>query len=329
MPNIGIQCLPKPVTYVCIYLYLQWLVQKWNYQLAYVLYRWCIALYYCNWLVGSFITGNLLYGLKLFLNITTWGMIILVAYLVVAALSVTFKLIWENSCCSDSESAEVLCLDDLQDPPLSGCGCCCAQDKGAVPWYLRLTWLLFTLSSEVMVPTCIVYWATWDGTVVSWPVNVHEHMVSVVPGLIDLFISGIPVRFLHFIYFMLFTLTYAAFTVIYWWAGGTNADGDRYIYALVNFEDSPLQASLVMALMVLVLPLLVHSLYWGLYLFRVGLLYCKLRERHGEYFIRSESAAHMIRTHRGVMDSPVATSTDKTPAVLSSFSWSEHHESTV
>ena len=256
-------------------------------------------------------------------------MIILVSYLAIAALSVTFKLFWEISCCTNSEPSEELCLDDLLDPPLSGWQCCCPLGKGSLPWYLRLTWLLFTLGSEVMVPVGVVYWATWDGTVVSWPVNIHEHGVSIVPGLVDVFISGIPVRFLHFIYLMLFAFTYGVFNVLFWAAGGTNADGDRYIYAIVNFENSPLQASLVTLVMVLILPLLVHSLYWGLYLLRVAILYCRLRDSHMDYIPRYQNEHRTMSTHEEVVDLPTVGPTDPPGVVLSPYSWKPYRESII
>lgn len=255
-------------------------------------------------------------------------MLILVTYLVTAALSVTFKLLWENSCCRNSEPIEDLCLDDLLDPPLSGRQCCCPSGKESLPWYLSLTWLLFTLASEVMVPVSLVYWVTWDGTVVSWPVNIHEHGVSIIPGLVDLFISGIPVRFLHFIYLMLFAFTYAMFNVFFWAAGGTNAYGDRYIYYIVNFEDSPLQASLVLVLMVLILPLLIHSLYWALYLLRVGILYCRLRNRRVASISRYHHEQRTMHTNcREVMDLPTVGPNDQMDVALSSLSWKPYHES--
>ena len=286
-------------------------------------------MYYGCWLAGSFGTGHLLYGWKLFLNITTWGMIILVTYLATAALSVTFKLFWENSCCSDSEPTEELCLNDLLDPPLSGWKCCCALGSGTLPWYLSLTWLLFTLASEVMVPVGLVYWITWDGTVVSWPVNIHEHGVSVLPGLVDLFMSGIPVRFLHFIYLMLFALVYALFNVFFWLAGGTDAEGNRYIYSIVNFEDSPLQASLILVIMVLILPLLVHSLYWCLYLLRVGILYCRLRNDPVEYIPRYQSEHCTMNEHTEIIDLPRIGPTENTDMVLSSLSRKPYRESVL
>ena len=51
--------------------------------------------------------------------------------------------------------------------------------------------------------------------------NVFLHAVNTIVCLIDIWISGRPWKSFHFIYAIFFGLYYAAFSLIYWGAGGT------------------------------------------------------------------------------------------------------------
>ena len=51
--------------------------------------------------------------------------------------------------------------------------------------------------------------------------NAFLHAVNTAVCLIDIWISGRPWKSFHFIYAILFGLYYAAFSLIYWGAGGT------------------------------------------------------------------------------------------------------------
>ena len=51
--------------------------------------------------------------------------------------------------------------------------------------------------------------------------NVFLHAVNTAVCLIDIWISGRPWKSFHFIYAIFFGLYYAAFSLIYWGAGGT------------------------------------------------------------------------------------------------------------
>ena len=109
-----------------------------------------------------------------------------------------------------------------------------------------------------------------------WGVTLHVHLFNIFPGLVDVFISGFPVRLLHFFYIVGFASVYAVFTGIYYAAGGTNTDGDQYIYKILDYENQPVTSSIVIIAMVFVVSTLMHLIYWGLYLLRVSLLCQKL-----------------------------------------------------
>lgn len=54
--------------------------------------------------------------------------------------------------------------------------------------------------------------------------------------LLEIAISAIPYRFAHVVYTFIYGCCYAAFTLIYWGAGGTRPDGERYIYKPLDYS---------------------------------------------------------------------------------------------
>lgn len=64
------------------------------------------------------------------------------------------------------------------------------------------------------------------------------------------------------------------FALVTWWAlGGQREPGIRYVYAAANFSEKPLQATIIVVVLILVVVPLLHTLLWALtklrgYLFR-------------------------------------------------------------
>ena len=120
----------------------------------------------------------------------------------------------------------------------------------------------------------ILYWSLlYRGGSVD-PADVHTHGVNAAIALIDIIFSGVPVRILHFIYPVLFGITYSVFSGIYFAAGGTNARGDPFIYSVLDYGNSPGSAAgWVLAISLVVLPI-VNLLLFGLYSVRFWLTHC-------------------------------------------------------
>ena len=202
-----------------------------------------------------------------------------VLYLNVAAFSITTKFVIEVFV--RKSQVEELVLQDLQDSPLLACCCHCNDHEEAptIPWYLQINWILMILASEIAFPVVVVYWALFNGSVYSWPVNLHEHLLVLVPGIFDVLVTRIPIRFFQFIYLMALALVYGLFAGIYYAAGGTNTANKRYIYPLIDFENSLTSAIVVELLFILIFPILIHLMYWGLFLLRTLLLYVKIQHQ--------------------------------------------------
>ena len=230
-------------------------------------------------LIVSGIIGDRAHGPKYLIFLTFWGFILLNTYLLFAAISVTYKYVSEKFL--KKTIVAQLEITDLRDPNILGCRSSCISpetDENIIPWYLQLMWVLYILSSQLAIPISIFYWFTFDGTVNSWPLNLHEHVLNLFPGFIDLFVSGIPVRLFHSIYLIGFGVVYASFTGIYYGAGGTNSKGDNYIYSVLDYEESPGVAIAMILFMTFLVPIIISLIFWGLYLLRtLGLRYRLMR----------------------------------------------------
>ena len=96
-------------------------------------------------------------------------------------------------------------------------------------------------------------------------VSLNVHGVNAVYVLVDLFITGIPVRLYHVIYPMLFSLIYLIFSLVYVYSGGTNPDGDNFIYDALNFK-TDLPSALLVLLLLVCLMLLIQGILFLLFL---------------------------------------------------------------
>ena len=89
------------------------------------------------------------------------------------------------------------------------------------------------------------------------PVDFVTHGTNTVYVLVDLFITGMPVRLLHFVYGMTYCVIYLVFCLVYTLAGGTNALDKDYIYTTFDFRGSPGLSALYGGLLTVVGPIVV------------------------------------------------------------------------
>lgn len=85
--------------------------------------------------------------------------------------------------------------------------------------------------------------------------NVVTHGINSVYVFINLWITGIPIRLLHFWHPLVFGYVYSVFTLVYYAAGGVNAGGQPYIYSVLDWGSNPgLAAGLDLAVVFVMIP---------------------------------------------------------------------------
>ncbi|KAG5884152.1 hypothetical protein JTB14_011680 [Gonioctena quinquepunctata] len=106
-------------------------------------------------------------------------------------------------------------------------------------------WILNTMSTSTAFGITVIYWLViYDAETMEFnAMNYFVHGNNSILMMLDLWMVAHPVRILHFLYTGLFAIAYMFFSVIYFVAGGTNRDGTRCIYKIVDW-DKPLGTSL-------------------------------------------------------------------------------------
>lgn len=82
--------------------------------------------------------------------------------------------------------------------------------------------------------------------------------------ILNVMVTATPTRVYHFIHSIIFGLIFILFTVIYYFEGGTDDQGNRYIYDLLNWND-PGIATLASVVTIFVILPVAHVGYYGLY----------------------------------------------------------------
>ena len=236
--------------------------------MLYMIYRWVVFLYFGGYL---FAYGAILNGPKFMIYLTNWSYIALNLGFFYAALSTTVEYLMVYVCCRRHYN-ELHFERDADEFNVVKPKGCFSSKYNQIKWYHMIQWVLSTVGNQAAVCVVILYWALLfrGGTVTLY--DGHFHLGNGLIGLVDVFISGLPVRILHFYMIQSYAATYSVFTGIYYVAGGTGNNGTSYIYGPLNYEENPgFAVGLVIGILV-VIPL-IHLAFFGVYICRFWLVY--------------------------------------------------------
>ena len=91
-------------------------------------------------------------------------------------------------------------------------------------WFHETLWVIYNIAAVAALLVTLTYWALLFRLVNNLrALTVVVHGVDSVLMIGDTILSSIPVRLLHVIYPMFYSITYIVFTVIYWAPGGGSA----------------------------------------------------------------------------------------------------------
>lgn len=134
-------------------------------------------------------------------------------------------------------------------------------------------WAIFNIAANLAPLVTVMYWG-FDyvpGHYVDAS-NANAHAVNTLLMSIDVMICNVPVRIFHLIYPMTYGLVYTLFTIIYWAVGGTNHKGQKYIYAILDYDKNVGLALLMAAMFVLVAVPISQFLLYGMYRIRLWMV---------------------------------------------------------
>ncbi|XP_013382251.1 protein rolling stone [Lingula anatina] len=213
---------------------------EWGFSIFYVIYRFFVAGYCFVLLIYSGIVYK--YGPKYFIFLTYWSFIL---------LNVNTLLLFITSVIGYYKFKR-------------------AQVYLEMPWYLKMVWVFYNVSTQAAFVITVLYWVFEYNTSKTLNiVNVTTHAVNSVFAFIDMLVTAIPIRILHAPGPMIYGATYLIFAPIYWAAGGLNEHGGTYIYPLLDYGNKlGLAIGSSLGTVFVAVPL-VQLLLFGLYKLRL------------------------------------------------------------
>ena len=100
-------------------------------------------------------------------------------------------------------------------------------------YFLKISWAVETISSNLAMFVTVVYWAAVHPYVVQYKLlrdesdkflNIFNHSFNTIFSVLDLIISARPVSVYHAYLPMLYGILYSLFSYIYWQYGGTKVE---------------------------------------------------------------------------------------------------------
>ncbi|VDI56778.1 Hypothetical predicted protein [Mytilus galloprovincialis] len=220
-----------------------------GYHKLYLGWRIFWALYHLVWII---LTGVYSYQwagddpaqqVKWFIYVTNWAYFVL-----------TFSTIIDAIC--------VVYIAVKRDDILLGA---CSE----IPWYLKVDWVFFNVSNSASILVTMLYWGLiYSSSSTQTAVNIETHGLNMVYVLVNLFLTGIPVRFYHLFHPMVFGAAYVVFSIIYKILGGTNAQEKSYIYSSFDWSNTGYTTGLSLITVLVAIPIC-HIILFLLFLLRI------------------------------------------------------------
>lgn len=259
-------------------------------------------LYFLVWLLITVIHAADFIKFKYLIFLTHWGFLAWNCYLVLAALTATAAYCRENHLASSREKRP---HEDCGRLSASSSDCeqlvhsgrrRSSQTASPTPSLAcKLHWVLFLIGGEYAVVITALYWVFYHGSAQSQH-NLYSldslniHMINGIFAAVDLWISGVPVRLCHAIYSIAFGCCYFLFTILYYVAGGTNPEGERFIYPFLDYASNP-RAAVALAICCSVFGVgFVHCLFFFHYVLRKAIT-ANLYQSHFKEECRSPKEA--------------------------------------
>ncbi|XP_050682070.1 protein rolling stone-like [Leptidea sinapis] len=114
--------------------------------------------------------------------------------------------------------------------------------SGDLPWYVSSYWLIYNVITTVAIMITGLYWILLynpdasEEDVNFW-LDLSTHGFNSCIVFIELMVSRTPLRFVHIYQPLTVGLWYLVFSVIYYFAGGTDEIGNPYIYSVLNWQE--------------------------------------------------------------------------------------------
>lgn len=225
--------------------------------------RLIISAYNFAWLIYNIHK----FGAKLFIFLTNWSFTILNIYFVYAttlSCIALYKDMKNTAQTTPGNQVVEMEMGHLDGNDYGAVEREEAREKDALRFHHELLWFLYVISATAGVWITAGYWTVLVGDDPIDANNITKHALNSVFMVFDTCLSAIPIRLFHSIYPFLYLVIYIVFSIIYWLLGGTNIQGDPFIYEALNYNDfDPTIGGLLAVFLLVVLPIL-HLILFGI-----------------------------------------------------------------
>ncbi|XP_063823649.1 protein rolling stone-like [Ostrinia nubilalis] len=127
-----------------------------------------------------------------------------------------------------------------------------------LPWVVRLFWGSYCIAVPLAFFITAFYYLLVRPTIseafeINEVLDVFTHGINSVVMFILMMTSNLSIYLVQFVYPMALMLVYMIFSIIYYYAGGTNQNGDRWIYPVLDWsEPSTAVGSVFLALVMII-----------------------------------------------------------------------------
>ncbi|XP_068626778.1 protein rolling stone-like [Battus philenor] len=174
------------------------------------------------------------------------------------------------------------------------------EDEDVLPWYVSMYWFINNIAISIAIMITVLYWILLfdpeqrqDDNPVSFWLDVATHGVNSCIAVVELLASRTPVRLLHVYQPLGIGLWYAAFSGIYYIAGGTDSNGNLFIYEVLDWQQGS-RAGIVVAASAAGL-IIIYALVWATALCREKLSLATVRTTsHTLHIVTPDSHTRIV-----------------------------------
>ncbi|KAH8377953.1 hypothetical protein KR093_008100 [Drosophila rubida] len=234
----------------------QW--QRGDRSIIWLIYRWIFAAFFAGGVLGSLIQ-HFNEG-TWFIYLTDWGFVLCFYACTYGAVVATIYFIRPSYFGKQFVYLKMQRAVNKYSPHIAESG----------SWALKIYWASHFTTTVLALMITLVFWAALYPSMSDGPVglyNLWAHAFNSICMVIDCFMVAFPTQLMHFIYPLVVGLIYGLFSLIYFWAGGTDYAGNRFIYFILDWEDPGLAIGSVCGCIVLALLFCV-MVFW-IYRFRL------------------------------------------------------------
>jgi len=121
-------------------------------------------------------------------------------------------------------------------------------------WHFRLDWILFDVASNTAILVTSVYFIAMYPNIEHLKTmsanDANFHLMNSVVMALELVVTAIPVRLLHYIYPLAFCLLYTVFSAVYW-----AVDHENTLYpGVLDWNNAPMAGVMVLITSVFLIP---------------------------------------------------------------------------